>query len=229
MAQFHFVEDYTNLVNQLIKDHPLDEAMSIAVGGGYEEFGQVCADALIQSGLSSGMSVLDFGCGSGRVAHALAKKVTLSKYLGTDVVELLLKYARTKTPKNYQFIEHQELSIPAKDEEFDYAFAFSVFTHLLQAEIYIYLQDIHRVLRPKGRFLFSFLEMNQSNNWTIFLDTVAAQRNNTLPHLNMFLSKDQIEVMAKESGFKILKFVDSVAPNWGGHALGQSVCLVEKL
>jgi ubiquinone/menaquinone biosynthesis C-methylase UbiE len=201
MAKFHFVEDYNNLVKQLIKDHPLDEAMSIAIGGGYEEFGPVCADALIQSGLSSGMSVLDFGCGSGRVAHALAKKVTIEKYLGTDVVELLLKYARTKTPKNYKFIEHQELSIPTEDAEFDFAFAFSVFTHLLQAEIYIYMQDIHRVLKPQGRFLFSFLEMTQSNNWTIFLDTVAAQKNNTLPHLNMFLSRDQIEVMAKESGF----------------------------
>jgi ubiquinone/menaquinone biosynthesis C-methylase UbiE len=137
----------------------MDEAMSIAIGGRYEEFGPICADALIQSGLSSGMSVLDFGCGSGRVAHALAKKVTIPKYLGTDVVELLLKYARTKTPKNYQFVEHQELSIPAKEKEFDFAFAFSVFTHLLQAEIYIYLQDIHRVLKPQGRFLFSFLEL----------------------------------------------------------------------
>ena len=228
MAQFHFVEDYNKLVEQLIKNHPMDEAMSIAIGGGYEEFGQVCADALIQSGLTNGMSVLDFGCGSGRVAHALGKKLTLQKYLGTDVVELLLKYARTKTPKNYEFVRHQELSIPAKNAEFDFAFAFSVFTHLLQAEIYIYMQDIQRVLRPKGKFLFSFLEMTQLNNWSIFVDTVAATKRNTLPHLNMFLSRDQIEVMARESGFKVLKFVDSVAPDWGGHALGQSACLLEK-
>ena len=71
--------------------------------------------------------------------------------------------------------------------------------------------------------------MTQSNNWTIFIDTVAAQKNNTLPHLNMFLARDQIAVMAKESGFKVLEFVDSSAPNWGGHALWQSVCLLERV
>jgi ubiquinone/menaquinone biosynthesis C-methylase UbiE len=228
MAKFHFVEDYEALVDKLIKEHPLDEAMSIAIGGGYEEFGPICADVLIQSGLRDGMSVLDFGCGSGRVAHALAKKVTLSQYLGTDVVQKLLNYAKTKTPKNYVFVKHHELSIPAENETFDFAFAFSVFTHLLQAEIYIYLEDIHRTLKPKGRYLFSFLEMTQANNWTIFNDTVAAQKQNTLPHLNMFLSRDQIQVMAQNTGFKVLEFVDSGAPHWGGHALGQSVCLLEK-
>jgi len=228
MAKFHFVEDYTTLVDSLIKNHPIDEAMSIAIGGGYEEIGTLCADVLIASGLLDGMDVLDFGCGSGRVAHALSKKLKIKNYLGTDVVKSLLEYAETKTPKHYKYIMHHQLSIPAKDGEFDFAFAFSVFTHLLQAEIYIYLKDIHRVLNNKGKFLFSYLEMTQYNNWSIFIDTVAATKTNTLPHLNMFLAKDQIEVMSKECGFKILKFVESGNPNWGGQALGQSVCLLEK-
>lgn len=33
MARFHFVEDYEAYVRQLTRDLPLDEAMSVAVGG----------------------------------------------------------------------------------------------------------------------------------------------------------------------------------------------------
>ncbi len=33
MEQAHFVWDYQNLVRNLVAAHPLDEAMSLAVGG----------------------------------------------------------------------------------------------------------------------------------------------------------------------------------------------------
>lgn len=36
MAQFHYVEDYERLVSELISKHPIDEAMSLAVGGGLQ-------------------------------------------------------------------------------------------------------------------------------------------------------------------------------------------------
>ena len=41
MAQFHFVEEYEKHVAQLIKDYPLDEAMRLAVGGGFQEIGAI--------------------------------------------------------------------------------------------------------------------------------------------------------------------------------------------
>lgn len=37
MSEFHFVEDYERLVEQLLAAHPLYEAMSLAVGGQYEQ------------------------------------------------------------------------------------------------------------------------------------------------------------------------------------------------
>lgn len=36
MAQFHFVEDYERHVAALLEQHPIDEAMSLAVGGLYD-------------------------------------------------------------------------------------------------------------------------------------------------------------------------------------------------
>jgi hypothetical protein len=46
MARFHFVEDYQRLVTQLIATKPLDEAMSLAVGGSFLEIGTVERDLL---------------------------------------------------------------------------------------------------------------------------------------------------------------------------------------
>src|SRR5690349_21386824 len=118
MANFHFVEDYKRHVDSLVASHPLDEAMSLAVGGGYGPIGALIADRLIGFGLKSGHRVIDLGCGSGRVASALAKRVEI-QYLGTDVVPALLDYAKTKCPPHYRFMDHPHLSIPSADTSAD--------------------------------------------------------------------------------------------------------------
>ena len=59
MAQFHFVEDYERHVAQLIEKYPIDEAMSLAVGGSYHEIGAIEADILRYTGLKDAMSLID--------------------------------------------------------------------------------------------------------------------------------------------------------------------------
>ena len=53
MAEFHFVEDYERHVARLLEQHSEDEAMSLAVGGSYAEFGVIEADILVYAGLKS--------------------------------------------------------------------------------------------------------------------------------------------------------------------------------
>lgn len=226
MAQFHFVEDYERHVGNLIRAFPLDEAMSLAVGGDYERVGRMASDIVLYAGAKDDMSVLDFGCGSGRVAHYLSQKITLSRYLGTDVVQSLLDFARTKTPKHFQFTKHHALTIPAEDDAFDVAYAFSVFTHLLQTEIFIYTKDIARTLRPGGRFVFSFLEMRA--HWEIFEESAKQQLAQTLPHLNMFVERSQIWLLAKHAGLEIVEFIDTDDARWNGQCLGQSLVILQK-
>lgn len=228
MAQFHFVEDYEKHVAKLLTAYPLDKAMSLAVGGDYERIGKIAADIMIHAGASDGMSVLDFGCGSGRVASALSKQIEIRRYLGTDVVQSLLNYAATKTPKHFEFVRHRKLSIPAHNGVFDIAYAFSVFTHLLQTEIFIYLVDIARVLKPGGTFVFSFLEFEMDFQWSVFAASVEQQRRSTLPHLNMFTDRSQIKAWAKNAGFAIAEFIDGNTAI-GSAPLGQSVAILNKL
>jgi SAM-dependent methyltransferase len=127
MAQFHFVEDYEAHVAGLLKSRQLDQAMSLAEGGSYREIGQIEEQIVRYAGLQDGMSLIDLGCGSGRLAHVLSESIKI-EYLGTDVVQALLDYAKSKCAKNYKFKLHRELSIPAAKKSADTICAFSVFT-----------------------------------------------------------------------------------------------------
>ena len=121
------VAEYENLVRTLIANHPYDEAMSLAVGGAFDAIGKVERQILEHFGLRPGMS-LDVGCGSGRLAQTLAGSGI--QYLGTDVVQALLDFAKTKCPQNFAFRLHKALSVPVAANSVDMICAFSVFTHL---------------------------------------------------------------------------------------------------
>ena len=226
MAQFHFVEDYEKLVASLMAAYPIDEAMSRLAGGNYELFGLIEAAILRTAGLEDGMRLVDLGCGGGRLASALHASSDIS-FVGIDIVQALLDYASTKAPK-YQFLLHRGLSIPQEDSSADFVSAFSVFTHLLQAETYIYLEECVRVLRPGGRIVFSFLEFAEPKHWDVFAHTRRQALEGNGDHLNMFIERGAIEVWATMLGLVVERYVSANTPSFNGHALGQSVAVLRK-
>jgi ubiquinone/menaquinone biosynthesis C-methylase UbiE len=226
MAKFHFVEDYERYVSQLIASHPIDEAMSLAVGGDYERVGKIEAAILQSFGLRQGMHVVDLGCGSGRLAAELYKLTDIS-FSGTDVVNSLLEYAKTKAP-GYNFILHQELSIPVSNASADIVSAFSLFTHLLHAETYLYLEEALRVLKPGGKLIFSFLEFAEVGHWAVFQSTVEVTRSAGQSHLNTFIERNAIQTWADHLGFEIERFVSGGDTEWDAAALGQAVVVLRK-
>ena len=227
MAKYHFVEEYEALVARLMREHPIDRAMEMAVGGSYDKFGAIQADILAYVGIQDGQFVFDLGCGSGRLAHALSKRFQIN-YLGTDVVAPLLQYAASKSAKNYIFVLHRQLTVPAPDASVDIACAFSVFTHLLHDESYIYLEGMRRALKPRGRIIFSFLEFGAPAHWRIFKDTVEAQRQSQLPHLNTFIERSAIDAWSRHLDLSVVEFIDGSDKRWSGQALGQSLVILEK-
>jgi ubiquinone/menaquinone biosynthesis C-methylase UbiE len=229
MAKFHFVEDYERLVRRLRWKYSSDEAMSRAVGGGgFEHIGQIEASIVGYAGLRDGQSLLDLGCGSGRLAWALGRTMSI-EYCGIDVVKALLNYAKKKSPANYRFILNRSLGVPLPDASCDMATAFSVFTHLLHHESYIYLEELRRVVRPGGVVVFSFLEFCEPGHWAQFEATVAVQRTAKLPHLNQFIERAQIELWSAKLGYKSVRFVGSTDAPWAtSEALGQSLAILHR-
>ncbi len=227
MAEFHFVEDYERVIANLIATYPLDEAMSLAVGGNYDLIGTIERDLLRHCGLANGMSIFDLGCGSGRLASALSQSFDIN-YTGTDVVQSLLDYAAGKSRPNYKFILHKDLSLPAPDESQNFFTAFSVFTHLLHSESFIYLEEAKRVLQPGGKVVFYFIEFADPGHMQIHKYTVAATKQRTQSHLNTFIERNAIARWAEDLGFSEPEFIDAASAPWGGSPLGQSTAVLVK-
>ena len=228
MAEFHFVEDYEKLVANLIATYPLDEAMSMAVGGDFKSVGQIEVDLLRYFGLKNRMFIIDIGCGSGRLAHALGKAGTF-EYLGIDIVQSLLDYAAMKSPKHYKFKLNRTLDIPTTSEAADFVVAFSVFTHLLHSETFIYIDDMKRVLRPGGIAIFSFLEFSEPAHWWAFEAEVQVRRTGGEGHLNTFIDRGTIAIWAQRLGFEVEAILSGADAPWGGNHLGQAVAVLRKI
>lgn len=171
------------------------------------------------------MTVLDFGCGSGRVSSALGKLVDLHGFIGIDIIQELLQYAKEKSPNHYEFIVSPSLQIPIKNDCFDFAYAFSVFTHLLQSEIYIYKMQIFEKLRPGGTFVYSFLEIDK--HWDVFKNgtSMHLRHGKPTPHLDMFLERSQIETMCAHIGFKIRDYIE---PTGQKSSVAQAAIILQK-
>jgi ubiquinone/menaquinone biosynthesis C-methylase UbiE len=238
--RFHFVEDYRELVRDLIARYPLAEAMSRAVGGNFEALGAIEKQLLIRYGLEPQHTLVDVGCGSGRLAKQLVGYLSAGRVLGTDVVPELLDYAQNGCPPQWQFRLVEGTRIPFGNNEADVAAFFSVFSHLLHDESYCYLVEARRVVKPGGTIVFSFLEFEQ--NWDIFKgDWQALLDGRSRVHLNSFIGRDAIEVWARHLGMAIVDirsgtdaFIELPAPvvgddgarTEGSVAFGQSICVL---
>lgn len=97
-------------------------------------------------------SILDFGCGIGRVLRHLPM-LTGSKLFGCDYNRKLIAWCQDNLPFA-KFSANQLLGkLPYDDHSFDFIYALSVFTHLTEAQHTFWINELRRILRPGG-YLF---------------------------------------------------------------------------
>ncbi|MGA0605555.1 class I SAM-dependent methyltransferase [Phenylobacterium sp. VNQ135] len=104
-----------------------------------------------------GIHVLDFGCGSGRIARWLAPEVTRpgGRFTGTDLNPKLAAWCAENLPGRYVSNGLKPpLALP--DGEIDLLYAYSVFTHLREPLARAWLAELARVLKPGGLALVTF-------------------------------------------------------------------------
>lgn len=235
-----FHKTYPGFVRSLKRHHSVDQAMKLAVGDEFEAIGILERELLIQFGLSKDGYVIDVGCGSGRLAKPLSEYLA-GKYLGIDIVPELVDYARRLVQRpDWRFEVTKGLSIPEEDCRADIVCFFSVFTHLLHEQTFVYLQEAKRVLKPGGKIIFSFLEFTNAGHWAVFESNIRAINSDHHP-LNMFISRDAIEVWTSRLNLKIEAIQDGDQPHIilshpitfengtvleGKGTLGQSICVL---
>ena len=129
---------------------------ALAAGGSYY-YADLVADALRATGfeLQPGQAGLDFGCSSGRIVRVLAAAHPDLEWHGCDPNPAAVGWASTHLP-GIRFQESPESPrLPFGEETFDFAYAISIWSHFAERAALDWLDEMRRVLRPRGRLLLT--------------------------------------------------------------------------
>lgn len=153
------------------------EVLRSGVGpGDYVEAGDLTVALLEkEAALAPDDRVLDVGCGLGRVAWPLSRRLgPRGSYDGFDVVRAYTDWCAGGLgldPARFRFrhvdvrtrfynpggvFPPEDFVFPWPDASFDLAIATSLFTHLLPSAVARYLREIGRTLAPSGRLFATF-------------------------------------------------------------------------
>lgn len=135
-----------------------------AIGGLWDSYGALQRDFLIGQGLRPHHRLLDFGCGTGRLARAIVRGLEPGNYCGVDISTEALAYAQRLAELEGWADKSPHFSCWVGPERFDYAWAFSVFIHLPSDEARYLIAEVTKTLEPGGKFLFSYVPTDQPDN-----------------------------------------------------------------
>lgn len=98
-------------------------------------------------------SILDFGCGRGRLTQYLFEFAPAAAIFGCDVDRGAIRYCQQKFPRGSFVINHPRPPLPLSDAQFDLVYSYSVFTHLSETNHQAWLRELSRHLKPGGIML----------------------------------------------------------------------------
>ena len=174
-------------------------------------------------------SVLDIGCGLGKLAVALTPYLDGSgRYEGIDIAVERVRKCREKVTAaypNFRFrvadiynksynpkgrLKAAEYRFPYADASFDFVFARSVFTHMLPGDVENYIAEIARVLRPKGRCLVTFFLINDGTPRTRvrkfpFDFGIYRTRAEDVPELAVAYRETYVRALLGEHGLRLIE------------------------
>ncbi len=112
--------------------------------------------------LSDNPTILDLGCGNGRLLTFLKDHLEKKSinYTGLDISDGLLKQAQKQWPQE-TFLRGSQLSIPLKDKSIDQIWSIAAFHHIPSPKLRLQsLTEMHRVLKKNGTLIMT--------NWNLF-------------------------------------------------------------
>lgn len=176
--------------------------------------------------------VFDFGCGCGRIARQLIQQEPRpSRYVGVDLHRGMIEWCRTNLvpfAPEFEFRHHDVfnasfnpgrekpdvLPLPAADGCATLVIAFSVFTHLTEAQAVHYLRECARILAPDGVLHSTWFMLDKREFPMLQPATNALYASYSDPSAAVIFDRAWIRATARAAGLKIS---GAVAPRIRGY------------
>ncbi len=216
-------------------------ASSIGAGD-FDLIGRKELGLLLMEHLRSTDTLVDLGCGTGRLAVHAIPTLAGGHYVGIDIAQSMLDHARAlidtrhpSPPCRVTWQQQRDDTFQLPDASADMMCAFSVFTHMEHEDTFRYLVSARRVVRPGGRFLFSCLPMSLAAARDIFRESASrtlAERWATVR--NVTTTPEMMETLATMAGWTVRGWYagDARVIETPGESdrlsLGQSTCVLER-
>lgn len=98
-------------------------------------------------------SVLEFGCGAGRLLEHVGKLVPGVRISGCDVLQQSLDICKRKLPQGRFWLNQAAPPLECAEQQFDLIYSYSVFTHLSEKNHIAWLRELACLLKPGGVML----------------------------------------------------------------------------
>ncbi|HXU44336.1 MAG TPA: class I SAM-dependent methyltransferase [Thermoanaerobaculia bacterium] len=169
-------------------------------------------------------SVFDFGCGVGRLARQMIQQTPRPRrYVGVDLNPKLIAWCRENlAPAAPGFEFHhqdvynpgfnpegraQQVAFPAADRSASLMIAWSVFTHVVEAQAVFYLREAGRVLAPEGILLSTWFFFDKDDFPMMQEFQNALFINDVDPSNAVIFDKEWLRKTAAEAGLAFTRIV----------------------
>lgn len=214
---------------------PPDESIG---DGDFDIIGRIELAVLTDAGLTPASSLVDFGCGTGRLAVHAVPFLDRGAYHGTDIAPTMLRHAASLLTKRLGGVPtHARFTVQA-DERFpvvsppDMFSAFSVFTHMEHEDICRYLRGARAVSGAHTVFVSSCLEIDLPEGRHIFEMSAAKTLDERWTEVrNVVTSRDLFTAVAALAGWTVTAWhggdgPSGTMPDGSRVGLGQSVVVM---
>jgi SAM-dependent methyltransferase len=157
--------------------------------------------------LNDSDSVLELGCGVGRIGRELAPRC--NHWTGVDISSKMIAHARERLAhlENIDFHELRRSDLEALgDGSISKAYSVAVLCHMDKEDLYLYLKDLWRVVRPGGLIYVETWNLAHPIGWKRWEYEVnnwnrSDQKQRKDVARNQFCTPDEFQLYVRHAGF----------------------------
>jgi ubiquinone/menaquinone biosynthesis C-methylase UbiE len=189
----------------------MEQILNVSDPEQFEAAGRKDAEGLLAPFIRPTDTVLDLGCGIGRVARYVAP--LCRELWAVDVSETMLRFAgeRLGELSNVRFALGRGASLPAEIPAASVDFVYSLLTlqHIEREHAFMLLRDVRRVLRPSGVLHVTFPNLLSDTYLDHFVQ-YAESGEATNDARARFYTPQEVERIVPAAGFTIRELVPGV-------------------